>query len=382
MSKKNDPDLAPDASLATDIPDPEERQAQQLEYLGGEKDDIDDFDASDLDDGSDFNPGDEVPVTAEKDDDDDSDEDADDDSADEEDDDSADDDGDDDADADDDDDADGDDDDDDAEEEEDDDDEDSDGEGEDDDAEEEEEKPRGIPKHRFDKVNERAKRAEARVAELEAQQKAEEEAEEEAYDFDAAEKEYLELALEGDTDGALAKRKEINAAQKAAWTKETKQETRSEISQQELEADLNDMTSEAEQMFNEFNPEHEDFDQHLVNKTLTYYRGYLADGTMTPADAFVAGLADVIEQHGLKEVGAVEDTDDGKGDKRKPTGKKKSGGKKKQKAKEKSHQPVGGEGEGSKDAGVPTAKSIAEMSDDEFEALPDAALARLRGDIL
>jgi hypothetical protein len=44
-------DLAPDATLATDIPDEEARRDEQLKYYGGEKDDLDDEDFLDVDRG-------------------------------------------------------------------------------------------------------------------------------------------------------------------------------------------------------------------------------------------------------------------------------------------------------------------------------------------
>ena len=51
MSKDKDPNegLADDATLATDIKDEEARKDEQLEYFGGDKDDLDseDFSAAD-----------------------------------------------------------------------------------------------------------------------------------------------------------------------------------------------------------------------------------------------------------------------------------------------------------------------------------------------
>jgi hypothetical protein len=46
MTRKNDPDLAPDAALATDLGDPVERHAKQVAEMGGDIDDIDNYDPS------------------------------------------------------------------------------------------------------------------------------------------------------------------------------------------------------------------------------------------------------------------------------------------------------------------------------------------------
>ena len=349
MSKKDDLDMSPDAALA--VEHTPEREAEQLEYFGGEKDEIDDYDPAGEDDGSVVNPApatespkdedteeevsDESAVEAEESSDDDADE------------------------------------------------EDADEANADDDSEDEGEadsKPaaKGIPKHRFDEVNERRKAAEEELSRLKAERdagKAPDEGEE-PFDFDAAEREYLDLTLDGDTDGALAKRREIRAAEHASWKAEAKSETKEDLNAENLRADLQDMYTQAEDMFDELNPNSEGYRQDLVDRTLVYYKGYMAEGNMTPADAFVAGLADVVELAGLQEMGE-EEADTGP----KPTGSKKTGGKAKEEAKKKAHVPVAGEGTGANDAGV-VAPDVATMTDEEFDALPAAKQARLRGDVL
>ena len=360
--------LSADASLA--VEHTPEREAEQLAHFGGERDPIDDFDATGLDDGSDPNY-----VAPEKDDAEDDDEDKDADDKDDSDapDDTA---------ASDDDTGDTDDEGADAEnaDAEDADDADADDDSEDEDAADQKPAQKGIPKHRFDEVNERRKAAEQELAAIKAQSKAGEEAAEDQFDFDAAEKEYIEFTLDGDTDGALDKRKEIRAAEHAAWAAETKQETKSEISQEEAEQELNQMAGEAQTMFDEFNPDHEKYDQVMVDKVMVFYKGYATSGTAeSPADAFVMALADAAEIYGLDPAG--EEPEEKTPEEKTPTGKQKTGGKKKEEARKRAHQPVATTGAAADDAGV-AAPSIEDMTDEEIDALPAKALARLRGDFV
>lgn len=372
MSKKPvDDGLAADAALA--VEHTPEREAEQLSWYGGDKDDIDDFDPAGLDDGSDpdfIAPDDDDDGGDDKDDKDEKD-DVEDEADDNEDDsdspDAADKDGDEgDADA------------------EDEDTEDADEADPDDDSEDEDDPdpkpaPKGIPKHRFDEVNERRKAAEEENTRLKAQIEAgkDPEEEDEPYDIRANEKEYMDLLLDGDTDGALAKREEIDAAKEAKWRSDAKTETKTELSSDAADQELIALSREAESMFDVFNPEHEDFNQGMLNKVLTFMKGYEAEGNITRGDAFVAGLADAVELYDLMPEEEGEGEDDPKP---KPTGKKKVD-KKKAALKKKTHQPVGGDGAASADVGA-AVPNIDDMTDEEFDALPEKTQARLRGDFI
>ena len=367
MGRKDNPDLAPDAVLASDLGDPVERHAAQVAEMGGDIDDIDSYDPSAEDDGSvlpeGYAPPHPAPAAA-KDDEETEDEDPDKDSSDGDADDAAesdDDDGDDQKDE-----------------------EESEEAGDtdaDDDSEVEDEaapKSKGIPKWRFDEVNEGRKTAEAENAQLKAQIAAGKppEDQEEPFDIMAGEKEYMDLLLDGDTEGALAKRVEVDAAKEAKWKAETQHSTTEQISTDAEQEELLSLSGEAQNMFDVFNPDHDDYNQPMLNKVLTFMRGYESSGEMSRGDAFVAALADVVDMYDLmpEEEEAEVDEDP------KPTGKKKVD-KKKAKLKEDAHIPVGGEGTGSAETGV-AAVDVENMTDEEFDALPEKAQARLRGDIL
>jgi hypothetical protein len=283
----------------TEIDDPKARLAAQMEYYGGEleddEDDLGDMDRGDNLDGEKEEPtdrGDEVQSEEKEDDDEPEDSDDEADSDDEE---AGDD-------ASDDDEADSDDEDEDSGDDEESDDVDESESDDDDDVQSKDDDrndPR-IPLSRFNEVNERMKRAEARIAEIESQSTAKEDAAAQKYDFDAAEEEYMELLLDGKTKEAGAKRAEIRSAEQELFKAETKQEAVSDFDQQQEMRDLNSLSLQAEEMYPVFNESAADYDPVIAGRVVTYMKGYMADG-QSVSDAFVSGLADVIQQYGLDE---------------------------------------------------------------------------------
>jgi hypothetical protein len=117
----------------------------------------------------------------------------------------------------------------------------------------------------------------------------------------------------------------------------------------------------------------------MLDKVLVFMRGYESSTDMSRGDCFVAGLADVVDMYDL--MPSEDDAEEDPKPEPKPTGKKKVD-KKKAKVKEQAHQPVGDEGSASADTGAASIGSIEDMSDEEFDALPEKTQARLRGDIL
>lgn len=235
----------------------------------------------------------------------------------------------------------------------------------------------GIPRQRFNEVNERMKAAERRLAELEAQSTAKAEAAEDKYDFDKAESEYMDLLLDGKTEEATAKRREIRTAEQEIFKQEAKTDIVQETEAQAELRDLNDLSRQAEEAYPVFTEGHPDYDPLIANKVVVYMKGYMADG-QSVSDAFVSGLADVIEQYDL----------DGK---RQPsnqaTEKQVTKGKpikktaEKVAAAKKAVPSPAGHGEGSAERGTST-PSIEDMSDADLDKLTPEQLGRLRGDFL
>lgn len=235
----------------------------------------------------------------------------------------------------------------------------------------------GIPRHRFNEVNERMKRAEQRLAELEAQRTAQTEATEDQYDFDTAEKEYVDLLLDGKTEEAAAKRNEIRAAEQAVFTQAAKREAVSDVNEQAELRDLNDLSLQAEEAYPVFNENSESYDPTIANKVVVYMKGYMSEG-QSISDAFVSGLADVIEQYDLDGKRATPaDTSAPKEQKGAPIKKTKE---KVEIAKKTAKSPAG-HGEGSAERGIST-PSIEDMSDADLDKLTPEQLARMRGDYI
>ena len=350
--------LADDATLATDIGDGKKRESEQLKYYGGDPDDLDNEDVTSLDRGDSLETedaptdrGDEVEeAEAEEEaeeeavDDSDGDEEAEEEEVEEE---AVD---------------------------------DSDG---DEEEEEEAESPdtdkadRGIPRSRFNEVNERMKRAEALLAAQTSTEEAKEAAAAQKYDFDSNEKVYMDFMLDGKLDEAAAKRREIREAERAEFKAETKRETLGDVNTAQIQEAVDSLARQAEELYPVLDDSHPDYDAKVVDKVLTFMRGYESTG-MTPDNALIAGLADAIYMYDL----------DGPGDEvteSKVTQKAPKKGKPITKIKEKldiqqkqGKSPVG-DGKGSADAGA-VVPDISQMTDEEIDALPAKTLARLRGD--
>lgn len=267
-------------------------------------------------------------------------------------------------------------------------------------AEEEEEeevedtdkKDSGIPRHRFNEVNRRMKAAEAQLVALKNTDKAKEAAKAETYDFEVAEEKYMSLLLDGKTKEAGQLRKEIRAAEKEDFVSEATVKAASRIDMTTAERTLDSLTREAESMFPIFNQDSENFSPQAVSKTLTWMRGYQAEG-MSADNAFVAALADAIEIYKLdpgfdtKSPGdkdtkgkdtKVVDIKKGKTVVKKEPIKKVA---EKIKASKQQGRSPAGEGKNSDAAGA-VVPNLDQMSDDEIDALPAATLRRLRGDFM
>lgn len=267
----------------------------------------------------------------------------------------------------------------------------------DDDSEEEEEeagkkKPGDqptIPKKRFDEVNARRREAEEEVARLKAEKKAGEDGDKDEFDFEAAEVEYQELLLDGKTKEAAAKRSEIRVAEKAAWQTEQSESTESTVTQREVQRELSGLAAEYEAAYDTLNPDSDDFSEDVVDDIQAMFKGYLnARMDLTEGQCFTLAVDNAVRIYGLKkgDEGATDNKKGGDDDEEKPPKNtrrkpKKDVKKKLEKAKKAPKDP-GSAGDSSGSAGESADQpDVSQMSDDEFDALPDSTKARLRGDI-
>jgi hypothetical protein len=230
-----------------------------------------------------------------------------------------------------------------------------------------------IPKYRFDEVNERRKAAERRNAELEAQNRANDPANAIDFDFDGKERKYAELVMDGDHDNALALRREIRAAEQAAYRAMAEQQSARtrEATKEELQFDTT--VQELNTAYPAFDPNTESYDKELVDEALDLHagfvaRGYSAAAALRKAVRYVAAANDMVAA-GSAPVEVPSSLD------KAPAAKKTNV---KAKLDAATRQPP-------KQQGVGIAKEkkmdLNSMSEEEFDALPEATLRRLRGDV-
>lgn len=155
-----------------------------------------------------------------------------------------------------------------------------------------------IPKARFDEVNERRKAAEARLKQLEKAQEAFDPFKAVEFDFDDAEKKYMEAVLDGETDKALEIRKEIRAAEftVSQATAAQKAEENRAITHKEIQ--LKTTIAEIENEIPQLKAGSADYDAELTAEVLDLFegfktRGYEPDVALRKAANYVARYNDL-----------------------------------------------------------------------------------------
>ena len=246
----------------------------------------------------------------------------------------------------------------------------------DDEEEEPEKKKQGIPKKRFDKVNERMKKAEDRLKQLEREQLAADDVVEDAYDFDAKETEYQELLLDGKTGDASKLRGEIRAAERESIRKEMS-ETGTNSAQMLSDSQvINARAIEVEKQFPALDSKSDDFEPELLDDISMYTEGYITKGLSRP-DAFNKAIKTVAKLNDLEdattEASDTEEADKPKKQKRKVKEKLEADGK----------QPanIADTGEAGGDNGLGNV-DINKISDADYDKLPEDTKRRMRGDIM
>ena len=160
-----------------------------------------------------------------------------------------------------------------------------------------------IPKARFDEVNERRKAAERRLAELEKEKEAYDPFKAVQFDFDDAEKRYMEAVLDGESDKALQIRKEIRAAEFSVAQANAQRTAEQNRALTHAEIQLKSAISEIESEIPQLRVGSEVYDAELTSEVLDLFegfksRGYDADVALRKAANYVAsynGLGAVAE---------------------------------------------------------------------------------------
>lgn len=233
------------------------------------------------------------------------------------------------------------------------------------------EEPKGeprIPKRRFDEINERRKAAEAKLAEYERAHQAKKQAPE--FDFEAKEKAYLEAVLDGETDKAMALRREIRAAERAAWEAQVAEASSRTREMTKAELELTTTVQELQSTYPVFDAESETFDEGLTQEALDLFEGFKVRG-YAPAAAMRKAVGYVVAANSL-ETPAAPSASSASSVPQRP-----SAAQVQRKLEAATQQPP-------QPAGTPPEPSIdvMRMSEEDFDKLSEAELRKLRGDLV
>lgn len=234
-----------------------------------------------------------------------------------------------------------------------------------------------VPKSRLDEVLAKQKALQKQVEDMKAANEKPADAPEE-YDFDAKELEYQQLVLDGEPEKAVALRKEIRSAEKAQTTWELEQKMGQTVQQSQAEVALQKAAEEMETKYPVFDQNSSEFNQDYTNEVVELRDAFIVSG-YDAVDALGRAVRYVVKDHGIGASGEAEQKPALAEAKPEQTAKKKATVAKKLKAAE--AQPPELEGEGSSSRGE-NVVDLTKISEDEFNALPEATIRRLRGDIV
>jgi hypothetical protein len=240
---------------------------------------------------------------------------------------------------------------------------------------------RGIPKKRFDEVNQRRKVAEQKLAQLERESKATQQAHEATYDFDAKEKEYLDLVLDGKTQEAIALRKEIRAAERAEFQRVATEQAQTVTKQATVQERIQEISARYESDYNVFDPESENYSEDVLDDLHSLYTGYGQSGKFADAaTAFEAAIQKTLKMHGIEKKGAVASAATAAQPAKQPASTTRTAQKRVEAI---ANQPplIARTGVQSADHGHSNI-DVKSLSPDEIMKLPEATRRRLRGDNL
>jgi len=232
-----------------------------------------------------------------------------------------------------------------------------------------------VPKSRLDEVLAKNKEMQKRLQDIEGEAK--DTPEIPAYDFTIKEREYQDLVLEGETDKAALVRQEIRNAERDQIMSEMQNKMGQTVQQDREEHELAQKATEIMEVFPIFNEKSKSYDEKLTSEVMELrdafiYQGYGAADSLAKATEvtllskkpeLLQGDISTEADPAPKLTKAVQER------KQKATVKKK--------VEASQAQPPEMKGESAKNKKV---VDINVLSDDEFKALPEDTLRRLRGD--
>lgn len=235
-----------------------------------------------------------------------------------------------------------------------------------------------VPKSRLDEVLAKQKALQKQLDDLMAAKEQVENAPDQ-YDFAAKEIEYQNLVLDGESQKAAALRAEIRQAERAQLEYELSQKMEQKVTQNQQMTALQQAASDLEANFPVFDRNSPDYSEEYTQEVIDLRDAFIVKGdnavaALSKAAKFVIkeyGLDSSSEAPSLANKAAPKQADE--------VAKKRAEVSRKLKAA--ASQPPELPGESSAARGE-RAADLSTMTEEEFNALPEATLKRLRGDIL
>ena len=234
-----------------------------------------------------------------------------------------------------------------------------------------------VPKARLDEVLAKQKALQKQLDEINAANEKAEDAPED-YDFDAKEVQYQNMVLDGETEKAVALRREIRKAERATLEYEMRQEMSQTVNQDRQMTALQQAANAMEDAYPVFNHNSDDYNEDITNEVVELRDAFIMKG-YEAVDALSKAVKYVVKDHDLDQAQESAPSLAGKAQKSDELAKKRAQVNKKLKAAD--AQPPELPGESSAHHGE-RAMDLSAMTEEEFAALPEATLKRLRGDIL
>jgi hypothetical protein len=234
-----------------------------------------------------------------------------------------------------------------------------------------------VPKARLDEVLAKQKALQKQLDEMTAQNAKSAEAPD-AYDFDSKEVEYQNMVLDGETEKAVALRREIRKAERAQLEFEMRQEMNQTVSKDRQMTALQNAAAAMEEAYPVFDSNSDVFDQEITNEVVDLRDAFILKG-YDAVDALSKAVKYVVKDHDLDQAQESVPSLAGKAQKTDELARKRAQVSKKLRAAE--AQPPELPGESSSNHGD-KGFDLSSMTEEEFAALPEATLRRIRGDII
>jgi hypothetical protein len=230
-----------------------------------------------------------------------------------------------------------------------------------------------VPKARLDEVLAKQKALQKQLDEINAAKEKAQEAPE-SYDFDANQN----MVLDGETEKAVALRREIRKAEREQLEYEMRQEMSQTVNQDRQMTALQQAANAMEDAYPVFDRNSDDFNEDMTNEVVELRDAFMMKG-YEAVDALSKAVKYVVKDHDLDQAQESAPSLAGKAQKSDELAKKRAQVSRKLKAAE--AQPPELPGESSSNHGE-KGLDLSMMTEEEFDALPEATLKRLRGDIL